>query len=74
MWQKYLNEVLFDSSIILALLIVATIGKGAYDLFTSGHLYLWKYPLSHIHEMLGSVIFFAIVELISLALKHQKKS
>lgn len=74
MWRKYINEVLFDSSIILVLLIVATIGKGAYDLFSSGHLYLWKYTLSLIHEMLGTVIFFAIVELISLALKHQKKS
>lgn len=74
MWRKYLSEVLFDSSIILVLLIVATIGKGAYDLFTSGHLYLWKYTLSLIHEMLGTILFFAIVELISMALKHQKKS
>lgn len=73
MWHKFISDILVDLSILLILLVVLIIGKGAYDLITSGHLYFLKYVTSLIHEMLGAAILFSLIELIDFAWKRRKK-
>lgn len=72
MWHKYISEFLSDLLIILVLLVVLTIGKGAYDLITSGQLHFWRYTTSLIYELFGSAIFFGIMELVSMLWNHRK--
>lgn len=72
--RKFISDILFDLSILLILLVVLIIGKGAYDLITSGHLYFWRYATSLIHEMFGAIIFFSLIELIDFAWKRRKKN
>lgn len=73
MLRKYLTNVLFDFIVILIFLIILAIGKGAIDLFSSGHIYLWRYAKLIIQNTVGATGFLALLDLIDMAWKQYRK-
>ncbi|GAX02093.1 hypothetical protein C5L25_002033 [Secundilactobacillus silagei JCM 19001] len=69
-WRKHISSYLFDLLLMLVLLIVLILIKGAIDLFTTGQLYLFHYWLLFLRGISGSAVFFALIELISMLWEH----